>query len=85
MFSPFGFLLPGWTLYHYTDDLDHILNGWFSLFGICIYLGVVMVLFEICFYMFLFQCRGLSDSVFGMSVVFAAIVMYDAQVSCSTF
>lgn len=67
------------------DDLDHILNGWFFLFGICIYLGVVMVLFDICFYMCLFQCRGLSDSVFGMSVVFAAIVMYDAQVSCSTF
>lgn len=27
-------------------------------------------------------CRGFADSIFGMSVVFAAIVMYDAQVHC---
>ena len=26
------------------------------------------------------ECRGFADSIFGMSVVFASIVMYDAQV-----
>ena len=26
------------------------------------------------------HCRGASDSLFGMSVIFACIVMYDAQV-----
>jgi acid phosphatase family membrane protein YuiD len=26
------------------------------------------------------KCRGFADSIFGMSVVFASIVMYDAQV-----
>jgi hypothetical protein len=29
------------------------------------------------------QCRGFSDSLFGLSVVVAGIVMYDAQVPLS--
>jgi hypothetical protein len=36
-----------------------------------------------CVFLFLIQgleCRGFADSIFGMSVVFASIVMYDAQV-----
>jgi acid phosphatase family membrane protein YuiD len=36
-----------------------------------------------CVFLFLIrglECRGFADSIFGMSVVFASIVMYDAQV-----
>lgn len=32
----------------------------------------------------IYKCRGLSDPIFGLAVVYAGLVMYDAQVSCAS-
>ena len=34
--------------------------------------------------LFFFCIRGLADAIFGLTVVYAGIVMYDAQVSMFT-
>lgn len=53
---------------------------------VCFYSGLTFLcLFLSLVFVFLLlirglECRGFADSIFGMSVVFASIVMYDAQV-----